>query len=273
MLPATPGNSKDETQETSFSRQGSLRKVVLTQQVHKENLFGRQNEDLNKFYKSVHQEYIVLAEYQMLQSENLPGIYVIPSRKSCLNWFGVIFVRSGLYEDGVFRFNIVLPDTFPDGGHPKVVFQSEIIHPVIHNSTNELHLLDGFPIWDKREHHIWQVLKYIHWIFYNFNSSLAHAINKEAVILYKENQDEYTKKLKDLIKINEQHFYDLPETEDKHYLIFEPYDPQLHDTIREKFLLLPEDKKTKISGYSWVNRGGYNSLMRPNHLENVQDNS
>lgn len=33
-------------------------------------------------------------------------------------WFGVIFVRSGLYEDGVFRFNIILPENFPDGEHP-----------------------------------------------------------------------------------------------------------------------------------------------------------
>lgn len=71
----------------------------------------------------------------MLQSENLQGIYVIPSKESSLSefliysfyfvtsdfylvWFGVIFVRSGLYEDGVFRFNVILPDNFPDCGHP-----------------------------------------------------------------------------------------------------------------------------------------------------------
>lgn len=35
-----------------------------------------------------------------------------------LVWFGVIFIRSGIYEDGIFRFNIFLPEDFPDGGHP-----------------------------------------------------------------------------------------------------------------------------------------------------------
>lgn len=35
-----------------------------------------------------------------------------------LVWFGVIYVRSGLYEDGVFRFNIELPETFPEGDRP-----------------------------------------------------------------------------------------------------------------------------------------------------------
>lgn len=35
-----------------------------------------------------------------------------------LVWFGVIYVRSGLYEDGIFRFNIELPENFPEGDRP-----------------------------------------------------------------------------------------------------------------------------------------------------------
>lgn len=31
-----------------------------------------------------------------------------------LVWFGVIFVRQGFYKEAVFRFNILLPDKFPD---------------------------------------------------------------------------------------------------------------------------------------------------------------
>lgn len=29
-------------------------------------------------------------------------------------WFGVMFVRSGYYRDGIFRFNISLPKDFPN---------------------------------------------------------------------------------------------------------------------------------------------------------------
>lgn len=29
-------------------------------------------------------------------------------------WFGVIFVRAGFYEGGVFRFTLTLPEKFPD---------------------------------------------------------------------------------------------------------------------------------------------------------------
>lgn len=74
--------------------------------------------------------------------QKLPGIYVQPSYKSalskdpthsclftchrtefnsgpsCLVWFGVIFIRHGLYQDGVFKFTVYIPDNYPDGECP-----------------------------------------------------------------------------------------------------------------------------------------------------------
>lgn len=31
-----------------------------------------------------------------------------------LEWFGVIFMRQGLYQGGVFRFTLYVPDNYPD---------------------------------------------------------------------------------------------------------------------------------------------------------------
>lgn len=80
----------------------------------------------------------------MIQKENIGGVYVIPSYESSFGkmhlagiffqfsssinlfcfyhqflllfsvWFGVMFVRSGYYRDGIFRFNISLPKDFPN---------------------------------------------------------------------------------------------------------------------------------------------------------------
>ena len=36
----------------------------------------------------------------------------------CLVWFGVIFIRHGLYQDGVFKFTVYIPDNYPDGECP-----------------------------------------------------------------------------------------------------------------------------------------------------------
>lgn len=71
------------------------------------------------------------------------GVYVIPSyenslRKfftffqtflyktsfnSLLDWFGVIFVREGVYNEGIFRFSITLPDNFPSDTKAPVSMQ------------------------------------------------------------------------------------------------------------------------------------------------------
>ena len=35
-----------------------------------------------------------------------------------LVWYGVIFVRMGIYQDGVFRFKLNVPSNYPDGDCP-----------------------------------------------------------------------------------------------------------------------------------------------------------
>ncbi|KAJ8979020.1 hypothetical protein NQ317_003123 [Molorchus minor] len=146
--------TKSESNET-FQRQGSLRKASTsdtnTTNSHRENLFDNQNTEISQVYKTYRQEYVILAEYKMIQTEYIQGVYVIPSKENSLMWFGVIFVRCGPYEDGVFRFTILLDENFPDGEHPKVIFQSDIFHPVIDPVSKELNLLQAFPKWNKSE--------------------------------------------------------------------------------------------------------------------------
>jgi ubiquitin-protein ligase len=33
-------------------------------------------------------------------------------------WFGVLFIRQGFYQGGIFRFTINIPSTFPDSDCP-----------------------------------------------------------------------------------------------------------------------------------------------------------
>ncbi|EFA04459.2 protein crossbronx homolog [Tribolium castaneum] len=252
-------SSKSDASD-NFTRQGSIRKVISIEP--KENLFGRQNEDLNKLYKNFHQEYVILAEYKMIQSENIQGVYVIPSRENPFIWFGVIFVRSGPYEDGVFRFNVVLDENFPDSEHPKVVFLSEMFHPVVHPDTNEVHLLKAFPTWNKADQHIWQVLKYIHWMFYNLSPTIAHSVNPEAADLFANNQEAFRNKVKEIVKTSQEKIYDEPPVEDKHYLVFEPYNPEVHEQAKSTMLAQNSEEGVKC-GFSWVLPGSFKPLGRP----------
>ena len=55
-------------------------------------------------YGSYFLEYSLMAEYNLLLKQKLPGIYCIPSSSSSLTWYGVLFIRQGPYQEGVFRW-------------------------------------------------------------------------------------------------------------------------------------------------------------------------
>ncbi|CAG0891206.1 unnamed protein product [Cyprideis torosa] len=64
-------------------------------------------------YSQFLREYLLIAEYRKLQEVKIPGVYVIPSQQSSLQWFGVIFIRLGPYKDGVFRYAMITDGRLP----------------------------------------------------------------------------------------------------------------------------------------------------------------
>ena len=133
----TPQNTKDLSRDSvrvnskiTFSLQSLLLFRINMFQQKKEKLkFQMKSETERKKIldqikeknipnSSLYQEFIIeyqlLAEYRLLQ-KNGPhnGVYIIPSSKSALIWFGVIFVRSGPYMNGIFKFRIHIPHDYP----------------------------------------------------------------------------------------------------------------------------------------------------------------
>lgn len=62
-------------------------------------------------------------------------------------WDGVIFLRQGIYSQGVFRFHLVIPANFPGSEPPRVFFLSNVFHPSVDPATNELDVERSFPTW------------------------------------------------------------------------------------------------------------------------------
>jgi len=123
---------------------------------------------VEKIQATVHQEYKIMAEYKMLQSESIPGLYLIPSVESSFIWFGVLFVRRGIYKDGVFRFNMSIPPEFPNTTQsPTIIFQSQVFHPSICPFTGTMDITEAFPKWLSSDNHLWQVAKYVIYLFEN----------------------------------------------------------------------------------------------------------
>ncbi|KAM7295773.1 hypothetical protein ISCGN_021027 [Ixodes scapularis] len=100
-------------------------------------------------YGPVFLEYSLMSEYLLLMKQQLSGVYVMPSASSAFMWFGVLFIRQGLYQGGVFRFTLHIPDSYPEGDCPDLVFEPPIFHPLVDIGTGELDIKRNFQKWSR----------------------------------------------------------------------------------------------------------------------------
>ncbi|XP_055592216.1 protein crossbronx homolog [Uranotaenia lowii] len=223
----------------------------------------------DKLLGTVLQEYKILAEFERLQSEDLGGVYVIPSFENSFLWFGVIFVRNGPFKDGVFRFSISLPDKFPaDSSVPTIVFQSETFHPLIDPYNGTLELGEAFPKWKAGENHIWQLLKFVQYIFGSFEEFMSlteQSANNVAYELYQQSRHEFQQKVTDCVRISQNKLYDPAPVQDRNYIVFDRFSEDVHGPVLESIRqgkATPEVTTPPASGLSWVKEGVFQPLSK-----------
>lgn len=146
-----------------------------------------------------------------------------------------------------------------------IIFQDNIIHPLVCPYTKCLDISHAFPEWRSGEDHLWQVLRYMQTVFaepletirgLNTTKELS---NVEAAQLLLNNKHAYAALVDQTIEESKSHIYDPPSTDDPHYITFEQFQPDLHgpvlDQIRSsKGKLLPEVNGGGgvATGLSWV---------------------
>ena len=60
------------------------------------------------------------------------GVFLMPQLDNIRILHGVIFLRRGLYQDGVFRFVMTLPKAYnAHNTHPEIVFSPPIFNPLV----------------------------------------------------------------------------------------------------------------------------------------------
>jgi len=183
-------------------------------------------------YGSYFLEYSLMAEFNLLLKQKLPGIYCIPSAKSSLVWFGVLFIRQGPYQEGVFRFHVEIPENYPDGDVPKVVFDNPVFHPSVDPNTNSLNVKQGFHKWKRNVNHIWQLLLYTRRVFYKID--LANPLNMEAASLYERDIEQFQIRARSCVTDWKEQLYLVKDHPDPHYLTFTNFQEQIHGPVRDK---------------------------------------
>ena len=127
-----------------------------------------------------------------------------------------------------------------------------------------MELADAFPTWTK-DNYIWQILKYIQYIFYTFDdySSVSEKIlNKGAAELYHQNRTDFLRNVSECIKLSHEKLYAPPPTQDKNYIVFDKFEADIHGAIMESIKKGTADGQQPNSGLSWVKEGVFQPLSK-----------
>lgn len=78
---------------------------------------------------------------------------------SLSEWHGAMFIHRGYYKEGVFKFILQIPRTYPSAG-PTVLFITDMFHPLI-GRDGYFNLAQQFPQWRPHKDYLCHVLHYV----------------------------------------------------------------------------------------------------------------
>lgn len=152
-------------------------------------------------------DYKVTIEYKHLKSHAPGGVYLIPALDDLRHFFGIIFVRRGPYTNGIFKFQLKLPQRYNDVNMwPHITFSSYVYSPYVDESTGELDIQSAYPSWDPSRHYLVTVLTYLKKIFYSKNFADAKA-NITAKELAEKDPDNFRKKVDACVRTSQKNMY------------------------------------------------------------------
>ncbi|XP_014252475.1 protein AKTIP homolog isoform X2 [Cimex lectularius] len=233
-----PDKPDKEAPEPKIERVGSIRKF-LSSLVGGDSLISLFSKMIDKKtqpkgriserYSHFMREYPVITEFNIMCKNLLPGVYVIPSANSGFVWFGVVFVRNGIYKGGIFKFNVRIPENYPDTFSPTVDFDTRVFHPSVDEETQELNIRLIFPEWSRQANHIWQILEYTRSIFYEINTLCP--FNYKAAKMYENDYEQYVKLAEECVEESKRTAFEISNPDDPHSFCFSEFDESVHRPI------------------------------------------
>ena len=107
---------------------------------------------------------ILKMDLKMLEKYPIVSMFVTPSNpqaagsleQNIARWHGVYFVKQGIFQGAILKFQIDFPPSYPMAKPTAYVMHyNHIFHPLIHPKTRQINLDYDFPEW-KPGHH-WAV--------------------------------------------------------------------------------------------------------------------
>jgi ubiquitin-protein ligase len=209
-------------------------------------------------YGPFFQEYSIMAEYNQLHQQKIPGVYVMPCAKTPLVWNGLLFIRQGLYQGGALRFTLAIPDNYPDGDCPKLIFEYPVFHPLVDPVSGELDVKRAFTRWRRNVNHLWQVILYAKKVFFKINTDSPS--NQEAAVLYEQEMDLFKSRVAESLKSSKDRLFQPPSLEDPFALRFSLWNEAVHPDTKRQMLTQKQSQDAGSAnpcdlGLSWIEAG------------------
>lgn len=188
------------------------------------------------------------------------SVYVMPTKTNSLLWDGIIFVRSGPFKNGIFRFHLHLESTFSaQKTPPQIKLLSPITHPLISEETLILDSSSAFPTWSENDH-IYEILKFFKYVLENIDyccNQVQTFSNQNAVELYNNDRQKFLDEAREVVTRSVEEAFNPKEGEDKqHIFTFDKniIEGGLHEQILENMKSLNDASFDSFS-FSFDRRG------------------
>ncbi|KNC83882.1 hypothetical protein SARC_03872 [Sphaeroforma arctica JP610] len=179
-------------------------------------------------------EYTLINEYKLLRDNSPPGMYVIPSTETTQIWHGVLFVREGSYEGGIFKFDVYIPDNFPTEEVPTIQFTSDVFHPAVDAKTGLVSLDRKWDKWEPHRTHLYSLLADLHGMFINLDVERYTQANPDAYNILMNDQQLFKIKVRQRVEHSKAHVYTT--RDGKGSIHFEEYRNDVHGPVLRNIL-------------------------------------
>jgi ubiquitin-protein ligase len=134
-------------------------------------------------------------EFKHLMKHAPGGVYLLPEFENIRRLHGVIFIRKGLYRDGIFRFVMTLPPHYnSENTHPEIVFTPPVFNPLINPETGlfDLSVEENMQTWNPERHFIVTALTFLKKAFYTKSyDHFPYVANEDAKQMFTTDRDQY----------------------------------------------------------------------------------
>lgn len=166
-------------------------------------------------------------------------------------WDGIIFVRSGVYKNGIFRFTIQLEASFPlQKSSPIIKLLSPLLHPLISEESLLFDSSSAFPAWSENDH-IYELLKFFKYCIENIDyccTQVKRFSSLNAVELCTNDRNNFIKMSQEIVAKSVNGTFNSDPLDDKKQDVFtfdkSTVDETLHDQILENMKSLSDSCDT-----------------------------